>query len=246
MVFIAKSVCLGVTIWSYGMSAQAPQSSETVSEAKDDKVVGEKWLQNAGVRRFPLVMSVIGLFETSVYIFLMSKASTPYFADNAAVQQLVVLKPWQVGFTVLAVAGTALRRWSYYALDRFFTYELAIRPGHRLISHGPYRFIRHPGYTGTTINGVCVYGLLWHEGLYDVLVSALSKGISWVLNKDVVVPTKILGIPGGILVTALYAYLMTKLHVARVRTEEAMLRAHFGEEWDLYAQSRWCFFPLVY
>lgn len=68
-----------------------------------------------------MVMSAIGVLETSAYIFLMSKAGTPRFSDNAAIQQLAVLKPWQIGFSILAASGLVLRRWSYSALDRFFT-----------------------------------------------------------------------------------------------------------------------------
>ncbi|KAF9927827.1 hypothetical protein BGZ65_006577 [Modicella reniformis] len=243
MVYAAKLVCQSVAIWSYAMSAQAPSSSKAVSE---DKVLDENWLKNTGVRRFPMIVCGIGIFEASVYIFLMSKASASSFAGNVAIKQLSVLKPWHIGISILAVSGLAFRRWSYHTLDRFFTYQLTIRPGHRLIGHGPYKYIRHPSYTGTIINGACVYGLLWYEGLYEVMASFLSKGISWVLSRDVVIPNEILGVPGGVLVTAFYTYLMVKLTMSRVRKEEAMLKDHFGKEWDLFSSKRWCFFPFIY
>jgi protein-S-isoprenylcysteine O-methyltransferase Ste14 len=33
-------------------------------------------------------------------------------------------------------------------LGRFFTVNVAIAANHRLIDTGPYRFVRHPSYTG--------------------------------------------------------------------------------------------------
>jgi protein-S-isoprenylcysteine O-methyltransferase len=51
----------------------------------------------------------------------------------------------------LASVGVALRYTSIRALGHFFTYELRIEPGHRLVQHGPYRFIRHPGYAGVLL-----------------------------------------------------------------------------------------------
>lgn len=44
--------------------------------------------------------------------------------------------------------GTALRCWSVFALGRFFSPSLTIEPAHRLITTGPYRYMRHPSYLG--------------------------------------------------------------------------------------------------
>ncbi|MEU5421600.1 methyltransferase family protein [Streptomyces sp. NPDC001407] len=51
---------------------------------------------------------------------------------------------------VLAVvwAGIALRLWSIIALGRFFRATVHIQQGHRLVSSGPYRWVRHPSYSG--------------------------------------------------------------------------------------------------
>ena len=60
--------------------------------------------------------------------------------------------PWQqplltVGCALMA-AGMPLRWWSVRTLAHFFTVDVAIREGHRLIRSGPYRLLRHPSYTG--------------------------------------------------------------------------------------------------
>jgi protein-S-isoprenylcysteine O-methyltransferase len=52
---------------------------------------------------------------------------------------------------VLFVSGLALRWYSILLLGRFFTVDVAIAADHRLIETGPYRFIRHPSYSGALL-----------------------------------------------------------------------------------------------
>jgi protein-S-isoprenylcysteine O-methyltransferase len=51
------------------------------------------------------------------------------------------------GIAVMVV-GQIVRWWSIATLGRFFTTYVAIRSGHRVVQSGPYRFVRHPSYTG--------------------------------------------------------------------------------------------------
>lgn len=57
---------------------------------------------------------------------------------------------WLIGGLglILAACGVALRIWSAKTLGEFHTRTLLIKEGHKVIQHGPYRFIRHPGYLG--------------------------------------------------------------------------------------------------
>jgi protein-S-isoprenylcysteine O-methyltransferase Ste14 len=52
-----------------------------------------------------------------------------------------------VGVAAFA-AGLAVRWYSIVHLGRFFTVNVAIAANHRLVDTGPYRFVRHPSYTG--------------------------------------------------------------------------------------------------
>ncbi len=56
------------------------------------------------------------------------------------------------------VLGFILRFYSIFYLGRFFTTNLTIAADHRLIDSGPYRFIRHPSYTGIFMLylGICL------------------------------------------------------------------------------------------
>ena len=57
---------------------------------------------------------------------------------------------------VFLLGGMAWRTWAILTLGRFFTTNVAVRTGHRVIRQGPYRWMRHPSYTGglTTFFGL--------------------------------------------------------------------------------------------
>jgi protein-S-isoprenylcysteine O-methyltransferase len=63
----------------------------------------------------------------------------------------------------LMVAGLALRWYSIMVLGRSFTVDVATRPGQEVVTSGPYRWIRHPSYTGAllTLLGILVCCLNW-------------------------------------------------------------------------------------
>ncbi len=48
----------------------------------------------------------------------------------------------------LILAGMLLRIWVRRALKQAYQGNLQVLPGQRLVTGGPYRWIRHPGYTG--------------------------------------------------------------------------------------------------
>ena len=56
-----------------------------------------------------------------------------------------------VAGVVLIAAGIGLRAWSITALGRLFQYRIAVQPGHRVVTGGPYRYVRHPSYTGLAL-----------------------------------------------------------------------------------------------
>jgi protein-S-isoprenylcysteine O-methyltransferase len=51
----------------------------------------------------------------------------------------------------LMVAGTAFRWYSAAILGKHFTFDVAIQAEHKLVEAGPYRYIRHPSYTGALL-----------------------------------------------------------------------------------------------
>lgn len=48
----------------------------------------------------------------------------------------------------LMLAGVAFRWWAIATLGKSFTFDVAVQSGQRVVDSGPYRYIRHPSYTG--------------------------------------------------------------------------------------------------
>lgn len=48
----------------------------------------------------------------------------------------------------LTAAGVAIRASSFVLLGRFFTTDVRVHPGQTVVDTGPYRWVRHPSYTG--------------------------------------------------------------------------------------------------
>ncbi len=80
---------------------------------------------------------------------------------------------------VVAVAGITLRVWAILTLDRFFTFVAGIAAGHRVVQHGPYRLLRHPGYAGAllALAGVGITLANWLSLLTALVVPALALGM---------------------------------------------------------------------
>ena len=56
--------------------------------------------------------------------------------------------PFFVAGLVLMCAGIAIRQWSVATLGRYFTIDVRVQSGQTVVDTGPYRWVRHPAYTG--------------------------------------------------------------------------------------------------
>ncbi|MCI5072661.1 isoprenylcysteine carboxylmethyltransferase family protein [bacterium] len=57
---------------------------------------------------------------------------------------------------LLGLFGVLFRWKSIHYLGQWFTSEVVIQSDHKLVTSGPYRWIRHPGYTGALLFGLTV------------------------------------------------------------------------------------------
>lgn len=58
------------------------------------------------------------------------------------------------GGVLLASLGAAVAIWARYCLGQNWSARVTLKEGHRLIRSGPYRWVRHPIYTGMLLGAV--------------------------------------------------------------------------------------------
>jgi len=147
------------------------------------------------------------------------------------IQDTPITFPFLFG-TALAVSGALVRWWCFRALGRFFTFELSVRKGHQLITSGPYAVIRHPSYTGITVQfiGVLIlYGSrtswLRDSGVLETIPGLKIFALAWLVERGIATSSLLL----------------------RISEEEEVIKSHFGDEWKRWAKEvRYRLIPGVY
>ena len=76
---------------------------------------------------------------------------------------------------LLILAGLALREWAIIKPGRFFSRTVQLEAEHEVITNGPYRWIRHPSYTGMLLLylGIALVIGTW-LGVFGTLVMMLG------------------------------------------------------------------------
>ena len=121
----------------------------------------------------------------------------------------------------MAVTATAIRLAAFRELGHLFTFDLAIRKGHKLVTSGPYSYVRHPSYTG-------LIGAFSGIGL-----CLLGQG-SWARESGV------LDTPWGHYAKYLWyvSLVFTPLNFARrTLVEDKMLKTEFQGQWEEWAKN---------
>ena len=78
---------------------------------------------------------------------------------------------------VLMWGGLALRAWSIHHLGGLFRAIVVIQPGHRLVTDGPYRYLRHPSYSGALLAAVGFGVALGHWTSLLALLAGWAVGV---------------------------------------------------------------------
>jgi protein-S-isoprenylcysteine O-methyltransferase Ste14 len=77
---------------------------------------------------------------------------------------------------LLMVTGATFRQWALIHLGRFFSCTVQIESEHRVITSGPYQWIRHPAYTGmiTVYTGLSMAIGTWLGTLTTFIIVTIS------------------------------------------------------------------------
>lgn len=124
-----------------------------------------------------------------------------------------------VAICLLALSAL-LRLACYRELGRAFTYELAIRKEHRLVTTGPYAVVRHPSYTA----------LLLHFPL--AMLSQAGPGSWWYESGGW--GTAVGKVAGAF--WAVFSACFCIFFLQRASNEDKIMRKEFGNVWDEWAR----------
>jgi protein-S-isoprenylcysteine O-methyltransferase Ste14 len=111
--------------------------------ALDPDLIHER--MRPGGERPPLALNFVGLIPLATLILAGLDRGRLHWSDS--------VPPWlQAAGLVATLCGFAVCFWAI-AVNRFFSSVARIQTdrGHHLVTNGPYRFIRHPGYGGAII-----------------------------------------------------------------------------------------------
>lgn len=82
------------------------------------------------------------------------------FLCACALEVVWLARPFRpiLGWSMLAIVILAqgLRLWTMRALGRSWNARVVVVPGARVVTDGPYRFLRHPNYLAVVLEGIAV------------------------------------------------------------------------------------------
>ena len=74
------------------------------------------------------------------------------------------------------ILGLVLRTWAVYTLGKYFTWHIEVQDDQPVIRSGPFRFIRHPSYTGALLTycAAAVFLQAWYASIISLLVLPIA------------------------------------------------------------------------
>ena len=119
------------------------------------------------------------------------------------------------------VMGAAIRVQCFREMGKHFTFSVTLLKDHKLITSGPYSYVRHPSYTGGLLNATGL--VIWYT----------AQG-SWLREREVHKMTSAWLILAPVL-AAISLLILTMFR--RIPAEDEILRKTFGKEWDEWAEN---------
>lgn len=93
------------------------------------------------------------VFFVAILLFPVGRALVPRAVIGGG--------PWLFALgAAIGWLGLLLRWWSFVSLGRYFTVVVNTSPDQPVVERGPYRVLRHPGYTGLLL-AFAGGGLMW-------------------------------------------------------------------------------------
>jgi protein-S-isoprenylcysteine O-methyltransferase Ste14 len=122
--------------------------------------VGDRLLIARTMRLWPREDDTVDRREvtsvTSPLYLLPAAGSVVAFAANRLRADRRQRWAVRVTATGLVLAGFVLRTWTLRVLGAFYSPIVEVRSDHRVVTRGPYRYVRHPGYLAGLMQSIGV------------------------------------------------------------------------------------------
>lgn len=197
---------------------------------------------NLGERIFSAAISIGFLHWWQTFVILLSHSnsswadsiqshicpSTPSPSGTTIGPDSLRSTPYFLIALVTVLFGSLLRIICFRTLGTLFTFRVAIRKDHRLITSGPYAYVRHPAYLGLNLVSLAIVHAIFSRGSY--LSECLSAG--WMAEGWVMLIQVLVIFPGT--------------H-KRAIMEDELMKKQFGKEWEEWARSvRYRIYPGIW
>lgn len=106
------------------------------------------------------------------FLLLTKRHRLPYPFDVRIIPATATVA-WMAG--ILCMAGLAFCVWARATLGRNWSGTITLKEGHELIERGPYRFVRHPIYTGLLAMFLATALAYGHLGGFVAVVVAFAS-----------------------------------------------------------------------
>lgn len=230
---LASTMCLSLSGTYVALSP--PQQAKPVTKSAPSTGDSMRWLRLTEKHSTKVILAPLGLLglHTSSLALLYHESRPemilPYILNGLDTNLITWSKATAIPLALILCAGVPLRLGSYVSLGRNFTF--ALTEPDQLKTTGIYHYLQHPGYTGIAILAVCNVLLLgrtdgilsyWIPWSWHSIVSRLMWGL----------------VPAGLSVIMFGIW-------TRVKEEERLLQATFGQEWEQWHQKTARFIPWV-
>jgi protein-S-isoprenylcysteine O-methyltransferase Ste14 len=142
--------------------------------------------RDRGSFRFLIAMIWVGLALAFTFCFVLQQAAIPWLRTEL----------FLVG-TALMWAGIGFRYYAMRVLGRYFTFQVDVHSEQTVIDAGPYRYIRHPSYTGALITVIGLGLALGNWVSFIAMLACISVGYAYRIHVEEAALVSALGQPGS-------------------------------------------------
>jgi protein-S-isoprenylcysteine O-methyltransferase Ste14 len=129
--------------------------------------------RDRGSFRLLIAMIWAGLALAFTFCFVLQQAAIPWLRTEL----------FFVGIALMW-AGIGLRYYAMRVLGRYFTFQVDVHSAQTVIEAGPYRYIRHPSYTGALITVIGLGLALGNWASIVAMLACISVGYAYRIHVE--------------------------------------------------------------